>query len=30
MPKVKCNNKQCKFNNYERKCNKKNITINNV
>lgn len=27
MPKVKCNNKQCKFNNYEGKCNKKNITI---
>ena len=27
MPKVKCSNKQCKFNNFEGKCNKKNITI---
>ena len=27
MQKVKCENKNCKFNNYEGKCNKKNITI---
>ena len=27
MPKVKCNNKECKFNDYYGKCRKKNITI---